>query len=529
MKKVFGYTRVSTIKQGNGVSLQEQKEAIIRYANKHQLEIIEWFEELETAAKQGRPLFTKMLKLIREKKAVGTVIHKIDRSARNLRDWASLGDLIDEGYEIHFAHESLDLNERGGRLAADIQAVIASDYIRNLRDEAIKGLYGRLKQGIFPFAAPIGYLNTGSGKLKEIDPVMGPLVKKAFELYATEKYNLVSLADKMNSLGLRNLNNNLVTKSTLSIIFNNPYYTGVMKIKDKNFPGNHEPLIGSALFNKVQSVLKGKTNTKILKHGYLFNKLIKCKECEHSLTGEKQKGTVYYRCHMKGCKTKGLKEEFIERNIISEFENISLQDTEKCILDELINNLENTNRITEEEMLNLIRLQESQLNLKLERLTDALIDNNIDKVSFEERKGNIFIERKELEERRTHIEEKINQIFLKTKLFFELLKNLKNSYILGNVEEKRKLLKIISSNLLVEGKKLMITMRNPFQDMALIQLVSSSGQDQANPRTCTSEIANQANSVDKDEIRERMQELVDRVMGYFKQYPNEIELEDNNE
>ena len=63
MKKVFGYTRVSTIKQGNGVSLQEQKEAIIRYANKHQLEIIEWFEELETAAKQGRPLFLYWKKL----------------------------------------------------------------------------------------------------------------------------------------------------------------------------------------------------------------------------------------------------------------------------------------------------------------------------------------------------------------------------------------------------------------------------------------------------------------------------------
>lgn len=32
MKKVYGYIRVSTVKQGTGVSLQEQKEAIIRYA-----------------------------------------------------------------------------------------------------------------------------------------------------------------------------------------------------------------------------------------------------------------------------------------------------------------------------------------------------------------------------------------------------------------------------------------------------------------------------------------------------------------
>lgn len=50
------------------------------------------------------------------------------------------------------------------------------------------------------------------------------------------------------------------------------------------------------------------------------------------------------------------------------------------------------------------------------------------------------------------------------------------------------------------------------------------GQDQANPRTCTAEIANQANSVDKDEVRARMKELVERANEYFKQYPDEIKL-----
>lgn len=75
--------------------------------------------------------------------------HKIDRGARNLKDWANLGDLIDGGVEVHFAHESLDMNSRGGRLSADIQAVVAADFIRNLRQETRKGFYGRLKQGIY--------------------------------------------------------------------------------------------------------------------------------------------------------------------------------------------------------------------------------------------------------------------------------------------------------------------------------------------------------------------------------------------
>src|ERR1700730_10913646 len=147
MNHYFGYTRVSTVKQGEGVSLQQQREAIERYAQRNSYEVTEWFEEQETAAKQGRPVFSRMIKMLKHRKARGVIIHKIDRSARNLRDWADLGDLIDQGVDVLFANESLDMHSRGGRLSADIQAVVASDYIRNLREETKKGINGRLKQG----------------------------------------------------------------------------------------------------------------------------------------------------------------------------------------------------------------------------------------------------------------------------------------------------------------------------------------------------------------------------------------------
>ena len=156
MKVFYGYIRVSTARQGeHGVSLEHQREAITRYSEKNHLQITKWFEEQKTAAKRGRPLFGQMLKLLRFGKASGVIIHKIDRSARNLKDWADLGELIDSGIDVHFANESLDLHSRGGRLSADIQAVVAADYIRNLREETIKGFYGRLKQGLYPRPALI--------------------------------------------------------------------------------------------------------------------------------------------------------------------------------------------------------------------------------------------------------------------------------------------------------------------------------------------------------------------------------------
>src|SRR5580704_15450209 len=167
MNQFFGYIRVSTARQGeHGVSLQEQREAITRHAQRSSLDVVQWFEEQETAARRGRPVFGRMLRELRKGCARGVIIHKIDRSARNLKDWADLGELIDQGIEVQFANESLDLHSRGGRLSADIQAVVASDYIRNLREETKKGFYGRLKQGLFPMPAPLGYSNVGSGKPK---------------------------------------------------------------------------------------------------------------------------------------------------------------------------------------------------------------------------------------------------------------------------------------------------------------------------------------------------------------------------
>jgi len=205
MTGYYAYIRVSTQKQGQkGSSLQEQRAAIEAYARRHNLSITEWFEERETAAKRGRRVFNRLLKQLERNKAAGVIIHKVDRSARNLRDWADLGILMDRGIRVYLAHEDLDLTSRGGRLSADIQAVIAADYIRNLREEVLKGFYGRLKQGFYPLRAPLGYLDNGKAKPKTLDPATAPHIRAAFELYASGQFTLEALVEELDARGLRN-------------------------------------------------------------------------------------------------------------------------------------------------------------------------------------------------------------------------------------------------------------------------------------------------------------------------------------
>src|SRR3546814_7619464 len=134
-----------------------------------------------------------MIRRLSRGSAAGVILHKIDRGARNLRDWADLGELLDRGVDVHFAHDSIDLRSRGCRLSADIQAVVATDYIRNLREVCLKGIQARLRHGLYPRRAPLGYLDCASAQPKVLDPLRANRVQLAFELYASGGYSLKTL------------------------------------------------------------------------------------------------------------------------------------------------------------------------------------------------------------------------------------------------------------------------------------------------------------------------------------------------
>jgi site-specific DNA recombinase len=91
MKTYFAYVRVSTARQcDEGTSPQEQRHAITGYALRQGLDIAGWYEERESAAKQGRPeyirAFTEYRIAMREKSNGDIVaINSGDRSATKLK------------------------------------------------------------------------------------------------------------------------------------------------------------------------------------------------------------------------------------------------------------------------------------------------------------------------------------------------------------------------------------------------------------------------------------------------------------
>jgi site-specific DNA recombinase len=475
MGTYFAYARVSTPRQGEkGVSLPEQKSAIERYAALHGLEVTRWFEERETASQTGRPIFNQMLRLLRLGKTEGVIIHKIDRSMRNLEDWADVGKLADAGVEVRFATENVDLKTVGGRLAADIQAVVAVHYSRNLREEVKKGLYGRLKQGFYPLRAPVGYLDQGAAKPKTPDPIRAPFIREAFELYSTVNFSFPELAKEMHRRGLRNHNGGVVTINGFATILKNPFYIGLMRIvrTGQTYEGVHEPLVCTDLFERVQAVIAGKRVDKSRTRVFTYSRIVRCKSCGYSLIAEPHKGHVYYRCHDRPfknppvCPRTSVREEDIDVAVLSLFAEVDLSEDEMELARDLLREMTEDARRYRASAVQALQLQLDQIQVRLAKLTDALIDGTIDKSVYGEMQRALHIERVEIKEKLAGLEGGVSNALKELEKTVELAKSPSKLYKSASSEKRRELLKSLLSNLTVSGKKVDMTLAPPFQLIA---------------------------------------------------------------
>ena len=475
MGNCFAYARVSTPRQGEkGVSLPEQREAIIRYATAHGLEITKWFEERESASHKGRHAFTEMLRLLRLGRAQGVIIHKIDRSARNLEDWADVARLSDAGVDVHFATENVDLKTVAGRLSADIQAVVAAHYSRNLREEVKKGFYGRLKQGFYPIWAPIGYLDQGSAKVKIPDPVRAPLVREVFNLYNSGKFSLPQLAEQMYRRGLRNRSDGTVSINGLATILRNPFYIGLIRIKKtgQSFNGNHEPLITTDAFETAQAMLDGKRVDRKETKACTYSRIVRCTSCGYSLIAERQKGHTYYRCHNRPfkkpavCPPTCIREEDLDEAVIGAFASIDLTDEEVQRARRFVAEEKQEFAAMQSAARERMRLQLDQVRTRLAKLADLLIDATIDKLIFEEKRDALLLEQARIKERLAEIEQNRSRALASLEETVELARSPSLLYKQGSQGKKREMLGSLLSNLSVSGKNIDIMLAPAFQIVA---------------------------------------------------------------
>ncbi|MEV0772767.1 recombinase family protein [Nocardia salmonicida] len=301
------YLRVSTKRQidtdfdPEGISLPAQRVACLRKAEQLGLNVIgEYVEPGRSGTEMTKRVeFQEMLTRIRRERDVDyVVVYELARFARNrLDDAIVMADLKKRGVTLVSATESID-DTPVGQLMHGILAAFNEYRSRKDGADVAYKMGEKAKKGGTLGQAPLGYLNvmlqTEDGRkirTVEIDPVRGPLVRQAFELYATGDYSTLDVEEVMKTRGLLTRRSpkriaQPVTHKAWAKMFRNRYYVGIVTYKgQEEIPGRHEPLVDEVVFERVQRLLD-----------------------EHGVAGERRrvnhhhlKGSLYCgRCHGEG-------------------------------------------------------------------------------------------------------------------------------------------------------------------------------------------------------------------------------------
>jgi len=192
------YLRVSTKEQAErdgdpeGYSIPAQREACLRRASTLEAVVVEEFVDRgESARSADRPELQRLLAHVKSNHVDYVIVHKVDRLARNRADDVQITLAIKTaGATLVSCSENID-ETPSGALLHGIMSSIAEFYSRNLANEVIKGCVQKAKTGGTVGKAPLGYLNVRKNengrevRSVETDSVRGPLMKWAFETYAT--------------------------------------------------------------------------------------------------------------------------------------------------------------------------------------------------------------------------------------------------------------------------------------------------------------------------------------------------------
>jgi site-specific DNA recombinase len=312
--KCFLYARKSQEQEDRqALSIEAQLTELRSFAAREHIEIAASYEEAKTAKEPGRIVFAEMLARIEAGEAVCILSWHPDRLARNSVDGGKIIHLLDTGKLATLKFPSFWFEPTPqGKFMLQIAFGYSKYYVDALSENVKRGIRQKLRRGEWPSLAPIGYLNNLKTKTIEVDPERAAYIRKAFKLYATGGYTLQRLTNELEAMELRSAKGNVLAVSSIQRMLQNPAYYGMIRRKGELYEGSHEPLITKALFDECERVMKGRARKKEKRqHEYLFTGCMTCGSCGCSITAERQRGHIYYRCTKKrgSCAEKYLREE----------------------------------------------------------------------------------------------------------------------------------------------------------------------------------------------------------------------------
>lgn len=303
-----------------------------------------------TGGNLDRPALRRLLSDIETGKIDCVIVYKVDRLSRSLLDFAKLVEVF-EKRNVSFVSVTQQFNTATsmGRLVLNVLLSFAQ-FEREIIGERIRDkIAATRRKGKWAGGYPVlGYdvdRSAGSPRLL-INSTEAARVREIYQLYLS----LGSLTPVFEELARRGWKNKVWStkkgttkggrhfdKGSLYALLTNPIYIGKIRHKTDLFQGQHDPIVQTDLYQRVEALLHqncrsgGVMNRN--RHGALLRGLVACAGCKrtmsHSFARKGDKLYRYYTCtralkeSRKSCPSGSLPAGEIERLVIDQIRGIA--------------------------------------------------------------------------------------------------------------------------------------------------------------------------------------------------------------
>lgn len=350
------YTRKSSdegLEQAfNSLNAQRERceDAIRSHAGQGWICLAEHFDDGGyTGGNTDRPALKRLLAWIESGSIDCVVVYRVDRLSRSLLDFARLMEMF-ERHKVSFVSvtESFNTATSTGRLQLNMTLAFAQHEREVASERTRDKIAAARKKGKWSGGPPIlGYdiLPEAGGSRLVVNAVEAEQVRRIYVLYL-ELGSLLSVVKRLDDLGWTTKRWTAksgatrggapFTKTRLHHLLTNVAYLGKVRHHDQVYPGEHDAIITTAIWTRVQAQLakharSGGTEVRN-KMGALLKGLVRCAQCDCAMsavyTSKRGRQWRYYVCNQatnRGwhvCPTKSVPAADLERFVVNEIKVI---------------------------------------------------------------------------------------------------------------------------------------------------------------------------------------------------------------
>lgn len=246
-------------------SIPDQLEHCRELAQRHGLIVApeDEFQESKSAKTPGnRPVFDRLIDLVKKGQVRRIICWHPDRLARNGPEGGMITGLLDMGLlkDLKFCTFGFE-NNTAGKMMLGIMFVMSKEYSDRLSDNIKRGVTSNLKQGKSVGTYKWGYERNADG-LYEAHPKLYAYVKKIWEMRLNGK-TFEEILKWIRLVGCERVTKKgnvfKITKSTLTRMFEDPIYYGMLRQKGelinlKDVYPDFRPMVDYEDWQKIRAV-----------------------------------------------------------------------------------------------------------------------------------------------------------------------------------------------------------------------------------------------------------------------------------